>query len=408
MLVSTVKESTAPRTIEAKAQDQALVLFTSRSTGEPKGLKMTHANLASVCEVSSRIFAASTENLLVLQQSPFSFEFSFDQTSVALANASTLYIVPAWHRGDPLEISKVMVEEKVTYITATPSEYDIWLRYGASDLRRCDTWTRAYSGGEAMSYGLAREFATLKLKNLHLFNEYGPAETTILSTKIDLPYAEPGLPDPSPAGYMMPGFSVCIVDPDLNVVLLGVPGEIIIGGPCIIAGYLGRDDLAEQKFFKDTFFGTSSQVYRSGDRGRLMEDEILFCDGRLKGDTQVKVREFRVELSEIEKVLVKHASGVLAHAVVTSPGDGSDRHLIAHVVFSSEFPKEQQDSVVQSLRQTAPLPPYMKPFIITPLDDIPRTFHSKIDRKAIQTMALPVITQENEDARQSKPTPNAT
>ena len=122
-------------TNHAKAGYLAVILFTSGSTGEPKGLMMTHTNLLAYAEVSSKTFARADDHLVVLQQSPFSFDFSLDQTMAALANGGCLYVVPASKRGDPEEISNIMVEESVTYTTATPSEYDLWLRYSAETVR---------------------------------------------------------------------------------------------------------------------------------------------------------------------------------------------------------------------------------------------------------------------------------
>ncbi|EXK85226.1 hypothetical protein FOQG_10877 [Fusarium oxysporum f. sp. raphani 54005] len=380
----------------AKTGSLAVILFTSGSTGEPKGLMMTHTNLMSYAEVSSKTFSKPDENLVVLQQSPFSFDFSLDQTMAALANGGCLCIVPASKRGDPDEISKIMVREGVTYTTATPSEYDLWLRYSTSTLRQCTSWKYAFSGGEAMSHKLAREFGTLNLANLHIFNGYGPAETTILSHRIDLKYTDPELPDPLPAGYPMPGFSVCIVDEKMRPVPLGVQGEIVLGGPCIVSGYLNMPDSTKDKFLPDTFFGTSGKVYRSGDRGRLCHDGLLFCDGRLEGSNMIKLRGFRVELDEVEKTIISHSSGALSHAVVTLRGSEEGRYLAAHVVFAPEFPEHNRESIMKTLRQTLPLPPYMRPSVFQILADIPRTAHLKIDRKAIQEM--PVQVSDSHDS----------
>ena len=378
----------------AKAGYLAVILFTSGSTGEPKGLMMTHTNLLAYAEVSSKTFARADEDFVVLQQSPFSFDFSLDQTMAALTNGGCLYVVPASMRGDPDEISKIMVEESVTYTTATPSEYDLWLRYSAETLQQCTSWQYAFSGGEAMSYKLAREFGTLKLTNLHVFNGYGPAETTILSHRIDLKYTDPDLPDPLPAGYPLPGFAVCIVDDNMRPVPLGVQGEIVLGGPCIVSGYLNMPESTRDKFLPDTFFGTSGTVYRSGDRGRLCQDGLLFCDGRLEGNRMIKLRGFRVELDEVEKTIISHSAGALSHAVVTVRGADEGRYLAAHVVFAPDFPEKDREGAMRSLRQTLPLPPYMRPSAFQVLTDIPRTAHLKIDRKAIQD--IPVQTTQLE------------
>ncbi|RFN48899.1 putative polyketide synthase [Fusarium flagelliforme] len=389
---STYQDSTEINHV--KAGSLAVILFTSGSTGEPKGLMMTHTNLLSYAEVSSKTFTRADEDLVVLQQSPFTFDFSLDQTMAALTNGGYLYVVPASKRGDPDEISKVMVEESVTYTTATPSEYDLWLRYSTETLRQCNSWKYAFSGGEAMSYKLAREFGTLKLTNLHVFNGYGPAETTILSHRIDLKYADPDLPDPLPAGYPLPGFSVCIVDDKMRPVPLGVQGEIVLGGPCIVSGYLNMSESTRDKFLPDTFFGTSGTVYRSGDRGRLFLDGLLFCDGRLEGNTMIKLRGFRVELDEVEKTIVSHSAGALSHAVATVRGTEESRYLAAHVVFAPEFPEPDREGIMKSFRTTLPLPPYMRPSVFQVLPDIPRTTHLKIDRKAIQD--IPVQTTQSE------------
>ncbi|KAF5987967.1 putative polyketide synthase [Fusarium bulbicola] len=379
----------------AKVGSLAVILFTSGSTGEPKGLMMTHTNLLSYAEVSSKTFSKPDESLVVLQQSPFSFDFSLDQTVAALANGGCLCIVPASKRGDPDEISKIMVKEGVTYTTATPSEYDLWLRYSTSALRQCTSWRHAFSGGEAMSHKLAREFGTLNLKNLHVFNGYGPAETTILSHRIDLKYTDPALPDPLPAGYPMPGFSVYIVDEKMRPVPLGVQGEIVLGGPFIVSGYLNMPDSTKDKFLPDTFLGTGGRVYRSGDRGRLCHDGLLFCDGRLEGSNMIKLRGFRVELDEVEKTIISHSAGALSHAVVTLRGTEEGRYLAAHVVFAPEFPEHNREGIMKALRQALPLPPYMRPSVFQILADIPRTAHLKIDRKAIQEIPVQISTSHD-------------
>lgn len=368
----------------------AVIIFTSGSTGKPKGIVMTHANLLANAEVSSKTFATSSHDLVVLQQSPFSFDFSLDQTFAALANGGALYVVPACHRGDPIEIAKSMVNEKVTYTSGTPSEYDMWLRYGIVILRSCNSWVFAFSGGEAMSHSLACEFAALKLPHLRLFNGYGPAETTCFSTKVQLDYRQPErLTNPLPAGFMLPGYSVAIVDDRMQLLPLGVPGEIIIGGPCVVSGYLDNMDSTKDKFLPDRFFQTPWKVYRSGDRGRLLENGTLFCDGRLGNDTQIKLRGFRIELTEIENTIVRCAAGALSHAVVTVRGTEEARYLVAHVVFTSDMPEEGRGDVIRSLRQSLPLPPYMQPSAIAVLDDIPRTVHFKVDRKTVQTLPVP-------------------
>ncbi|KAH9909070.1 lovastatin nonaketide synthase [Xylariomycetidae sp. FL2044] len=398
-LVSSDKPSTRTSN-DADPDAAAVILFTSGSTGEPKGIVLTHANLLISAEASSSVFAEDTQDLVVLQQSPFSFDFSLDQTFAALANGGLLYIVPARHRGDPMEITKTMVTENVTYTSGTPSEFDMWLRYGATNLRRCSSWACAFSGGEALSRDLACDFATLGLPRLRLFNGYGPAETTMFSTKIELQYRQPEtLPNPLPAGFMLPSYSVAIVDANMSVLPLGVPGEIVIGGPCVGRGYLGNVEETEKKFLPDIIFNSPWRLYRSGDRGHLLSDGTLFCSGRLDNDTQIKLRGFRVELTEIENTIVRSAAGALSHAVVTVRGVGEGRYLAAHVVFTTDIPELERGQIMENLRYNLPLPPYMQPSVLAVLDDIPKTAHFKIDRRRVQ--AIPLPSHESEEDRMS-------
>ncbi|KGO39265.1 Acyl transferase/acyl hydrolase/lysophospholipase [Penicillium expansum] len=373
----------------AEPDSDAVILFTSGSTGEPKGIRLSHRNLLVSAQGSSRTFEHSKEDsFVVLQQSPFSFDLALDQIFAAVAHGGSLYVVPTEHRGDPTEITKAMLMEGVAYTVSTPSEYDMWLRYGFDNLQKCTKWTHAFSGGEFMKHSLARKFATLFLPQLRVFNGYGPAETTMFSTRGELDYASDSLPDPLPAGYMFPEYSVCIVDPNGRPVPLGVPGEIVIGGPGVAAGYLDMPAVTRDKFVADTYFGTAYKVYRSGDRGRLLPGGLLHCDGRLDGDSQVKLRGFRIELAEIEKVLMACASGALSHAVVTLRGEGEDKYLAAHLVFAARYAEGDRIKTLNSLKKSFPLPSYMRPSVFAILEDIPKTLHGKIDRKTIQTLPI--------------------
>ncbi len=380
-----------PEAIETLAEPDrnAVILFTSGSTGEPKGILLSHRNLLVSTQGSRRTFEHGKEDaFVVLQQSPFSFDLALDQIFAAVAYGGCLYVVPDEHRGDPMEITKAMLMEGVAYTASTPSEYDMWLRYGFENLQKCTKWTHAFSGGEFMKRSLARKFATLSLPQLHVVNGYGPAETTMFSTRGELDYTCDSLPDFLPAGYMFPEYSVCIVGPDSRPVPLGVPGEIVIGGPGVAAGYLDMPVMTRDKFVADTYFGTANKVYRSGDRGRLLPGGLLHCDGRLDGDSQVKLRGFRIELAEIEKALITCASGALSHAVVTMRGEGEHKYLAAHLVFAAGYAEGDRIKTLTSLKQNVPLPSYMRPSVFSILEDIPTTAHGKIDRKTIQTLPI--------------------
>ncbi|KAJ6021109.1 lovastatin nonaketide synthase, partial [Penicillium herquei] len=388
-----VSEMKTPEKIEksrnvAERDAPAVLLFTSGTTGEPKGVILRNENLIANAEASSLIYSVGPDSI-VLQQTAFSFDFSLDQVLAALTNGGCLYVVPSRSRGDPIAISQIMLEQKITYASSTPSEFDLWLRYASQPLSQCHSWKFAVLAGESMSRNLALEFHALKLPQLRVFNGFGPTEGTCIAAKIELDSQFPG--DPVPDGFMMPGYTCAIVDEYLQPVPAGVSGEILLGGPCVASGYLNNPDGTREKFIPDSFFGTSTSMYRTGDRGRLLADGKLYCEGRLAGDTQIKLRGFRIELGEVERAIVKHSDGAISQAIVTLRGIGEESYLAAHVVFALDLPVEVRERTIQVIRRSLPLPSYMRPSAIIPIDDIPRTAHLKIDRRAIQELPIEQI-----------------
>ena len=381
---------------QVQAEDIAVVLFTSGSTGVPKGMKMTHANMAMCTEAIFRVFQKTEDPLVVLQQSPFSFDLSLCEMVVALGNGGTLVVVPSRTRGDPVEVTKLMADEQVTLTIGTPSEYMTWLQYGAENVKKCTSWTYAINGGEVVRSSHVQAFVGTGLPKLQPYNCYGPAEATMITSFFPMKQSLSKRLDPVPVGLSFDGYTYCIVDSKMNPVPLGVPGEIIIGGPAIVAGYLNNDELTNSKFIRDPHHGSAGKVYRSGDRGRLSEDGTLVVEGRMDGDDQIKIRGFRVELPEIERALVKQGAGAISGAIVSLRGEGEDSFLAAHVVLSPEHQSSDRSAVLKSLRRTS-LPPYMKPSVFSVVEEIPKTSHSKVDRKAAMKLPLQAMTESEED-----------
>ncbi|PVH70207.1 putative hybrid PKS-NRPS enzyme [Cadophora sp. DSE1049] len=390
----------------AKSSSPAAILFTSGSTGIPKGIVIHHSSLRNQMESYSRAWGIADAVGIVLQQSAFSFDFSLDQIFSALANGGGLYIVPASKRGDPMEIAMIMASQGITYTSATPSEYLMWTRYGSSYLSLCSQWRMAFAGGEPLTEVLVQDIKHLQLPGLRFFNNYGPAEITIASTKIEVPYntREPG--DPLPAGFMLPNYSVYILDQDQKPVPLGFPGEIVIGGCGIAAGYLDGEDLTKEKFILDTFAILNSsfvsngwtRMYRTGDRGRLLSNGALTCEGRIDGDTQIKLRGFRIEVEEIESTMLRVADGILTSAAVTLRGEDEGRFLVAHVEFSPSYTRTAREAFLHRIPSLLPLPDYMIPTLIIPIDHLPLSNHFKVDRAALRKLPLPAATKAIETA----------
>ncbi|KGO47793.1 Acyl transferase/acyl hydrolase/lysophospholipase [Penicillium expansum] len=381
----------------AKPESRAVILFTSGTTGRPKGVVLTHANLRAQCEGYSRMVNLPSMVSVVLQQTIYNFDISLDQIFAALAEGGCLYIVPAEKRGDPQAITEIMAEEGVTYTVATPSEYETWFRYAPENLANCMSWGYAFGGGEHLHKGLIDEFAKLaawQIPGLRLFNNYGPTEASLAITKGEVEHSSPNLEDHVPAGWIIPNYAVAVVDDKLNPVPFETSGEIVAGGPGIAPGYLEQIHLTHEKFIPGDRIhllatASSNIWYRTGDRGRLRQDGALYVDGRILGDSQVKIRGFRVELQEIEAVILKASKGALSHAIVSARGSGEDRFLAAHVVFTSDYPQHRREVILQHLESKLPLPSYMQPTVFVPLARIPVTNNFKLHRDAIQELPLP-------------------
>lgn len=388
----------------AEPDEPAYIIFTSGSTGEAKGIVVTHTNLRANLEGFHRAWNIENLGNVMLQQAAFSFDASLLQIYAALTTGGCLLVVPADARGDPQEVTRLMAEHGVTMTQATPSEYDMWFRFAPENVRRCTSWKAAWFGGERASPGVLDGFrnACKILPNLNVFTSYGPTECTISAMKGEADVRDPELTVPVP-GRLLPNYAAYIVDSNMQLVPVGVPGEIVLGGAGVGRNkYLNRPDLTEQAFQLNVFAknqdkNNESRMYRTGDYGRLSMDGLLAIEGRISGDTQVKLRGFRIELAEIERVMIKEAGGLLTHAVVTLRGDNDqEAFLAAHVVLESKS-KPQSAEVIRNLRARLPLriPQYMCPAIIVALDDVPLTAHAKVDRKALQEMALPNLEQSS-------------
>lgn len=374
----------------------ALILYTSGSTGLPKLITLKHHNIKNAIEAYIKQFDLGAET--VLQQSAMSFDFSVEQIFTAICNGGMLYVVPQHQRGDPVEITKLIVEENITVTGATPSEYSSWFRHGSCEALRQSKWKLAESGGEQFSHRLAAEFSALDVAGLRVLNIYGPTETSISCTKGEVLYKElSGMLDTSshiPAGRPVANCSVYIVDKQLQLLPSGIPGEILIGGAGVALGYSNLPELTRSCFLhnpwatKDEEMRGWATVYRSGDRGVLNADGTLTVLGRIDQDTQVKLRGIRIELEDVASAILAFGKHVLTHAVATVRGKSS-QVLIAHVVFHNRLDAAEERAYLQDLQSNLALPQYMRPSRIIAINSMPLTVHGKVDRRAIEALSIP-------------------
>ena len=391
----------------AQSDSPAVIQFTSGSTGVPKGIVLLHSNIQNWTEGSSKAWNLGPE--MVLQHSAYTFDLSLDQMLLALTHGGTLYVATKEERESPAEMAKIIHDQAITYTMATPSEYSTWIQYGADHLKAATKWTSIWSGGEALTKSLVRDFKSLGKPDLRLYNAWGPSEVTFSCTKAEIDWRKASDGDDiiMPIGKPLPNYSVQIVDRDLEPVPAGVSGEVLVGGAGVTQGYLNNEELTKASFIQDKRLTPEyakrnwTRLYRTGDQGYLRADGTLVFQKRIGGDTQIKLRGIRIELGDIESSIIKASDDNIIKCVATARGD--PKFLMAHVQFAPDYPKHDQKRYADELLSRLPVPHYMRPAAIIPLAAFPLNGHNKTDRRAVAE--LPLQEDSDDESTNEKWTP---
>ncbi|KAF2969820.1 hypothetical protein GQX73_g3786 [Xylaria multiplex] len=385
--------------ILAEENAPAMILYTSGTTGVPKGVVLRHDSLKHEFDHCAAVYNLS-EHDVVLQQSAWSFDLSVTQLFLALGVGARLVIVPSHLRADPRVMMRYISENGITITYATPTEYKSWLRLEYRDVSPVLSWRLALLGGEKVTEGVLHLFRQGGYPNLRLFNIYGPTETTCGSTKTELLYKNPSGSTVIPVGRASANECFYILDQEKrNLLPCGQVGEIAIGGVGVAMGYLNKDDLTQASFLHDPYASEEyiqrgwTTMYLTGDMGYLQADGSLVLKGRISGDTQVKCNGIRIELADIEQTIIGAANGILSNAVACirhSTGDTTFSYIVVYVVFSSsETSDTDKNYFVQNLFKDISLPQAILPAAIVPICSLPRTLTGKVDRRAIASLPIP-------------------
>lgn len=362
---------------EGTPQDLAYILFTSGSTGVPKGVPISHANADAYVRGQLELEDEHEKwpGARYVQFCELSFDPSVHDMFVCWANGGCLYIPETV---DPVYNAGFIKTHEITHWNSVPSVAGFMgqlrkLRPGVFPSLRVSVF-----GGEPLSSSLALAWMRAA-PNSRLRNIYGPTETTVSCTSFEI--TAEFLDDPRqvsiPVGWAVPGMELVIVDADLEPVAAGQTGELLIGGPQLATGYLLPSEAGNSRFVEATFPGRRARRwYRSADAARESMRHGIVFQGRL--DTQVKIRGNRIELEEVEHV-VEACSHAALCAVIPWPLNevGSAIGLTAFVT----NPRVDIERILQACRLH--LPAYAVPERIVVVDTLPLNVNGKIDRKVL-------------------------
>ncbi len=346
--------------------DLAYILYTSGSTGQPKGVEIQHRSLMNFLWSMKRR-PGCTRGDTVLSVTTLSFDIAGLELYLPLLVGGRVEIVGRAVATDGHRLRGTLERVQPTIMQATPATWRLLLEAGWSG----SPSLTAFCGGEALPQDLA---IALRDRTKALWNMYGPTETTIWSTVERISSDSPEIT----IGRPIANTDVYVLDPYLQPVPVGVAGEIYIGGDGVARGYHGRADLTADRFIPHPFSPhPEARLYRTGDLGRYRTDGRIVHLGRI--DHQVKIRGFRIELGEIEAILSRHPK--IKQTVVTARDDQHGlKQLAAYLVL-----QEGQDAGAEELRSflRAVLPEYMVPSFFVFLEAFPLTANKKIDVRAL-------------------------
>lgn len=367
-------------------ESAAYVLFTSGSTGQPKGVEMPHRALANLVQWQNSV--ASGDVGVTLQYAPLSFDVSFQEIFSTLCAGGTLRLVAEETRRDMPALLRLIHEEGVERVLLPY----IALQQLAAAAEALGIFPAALrviisSGEQLRVTDEIRRLCSARADVL-LENQYGPTETHVVTrhTMTGLPAAFPDLP---PIGTAIDGVRVHVLDSRLRPVPTGVTGELYVGGICLAHGYLDRETLTRERFVEIAH----ERLYRTGDLGFVLPDGTTVCAGR--SDTQVKIRGFRVETAEVElaiRELSTRYPGIEEAAVIARIRKGSGEAEL--VAFLTGDPSTTDIGTIRgALRER--LPEYMIPSHIRWLAALPSTPSGKRDDAALR--AVPVDVTASQD-----------
>jgi len=364
--------------VTVAGDDLVYILYTSGSTGMPKGVQIAQHNLVNfLYSMQKQPGLTPADKLLAV--TTISFDIAGLELFLPLLTGAEIILADAATAKDGRALLDIIKNQSATVMQATPYTWRIMLEAGWSK----ETAIKAICGGEALPAELAERILTCASS---LWNVYGPTETTIWSTVKEIKAAEK-----ISIGRPIDNTSIYILDKFLRPLGVGIPGEIYIGGDGVAKGYLNRAELTAEKFVADPFTKIpGAKMYNTGDLGRFMPDGEIECLGRV--DAQVKIRGYRIETGEIEYNLVNNTN-VKEAVVLARPDNFGIDKLVAFVVVNKDSASQDEAAQVQNWKEILrnSVPDYMVPDNFVVLDEMPLTPNGKVDKKVLAKHGISTV-----------------
>ncbi|MGD0003923.1 MAG: D-alanine--poly(phosphoribitol) ligase subunit DltA [Anaerolineaceae bacterium] len=351
------------------------ILFTSGSTGEPKGVVITYGCLESFIDwmVSEHDLEGHANTFL--NQAPFSFDLSVMDLYLSLVCGGTLFSITKEDINEPRQLYQSLSYSNVSIWVSTPSFARMCLIEPTFSERMLPNLRIFLFCGEILAPEVAAELLK-RFPGAEVWNTYGPTETTVATTSVRIDQQTLADYSPLPVGYPKPDCRIYVFGSDGNQVSGGERGEIVIAGPNVSPGYVNRPELTRRAFFEIE----GQPAYRTGDLGHF-DDGLVFFDGRM--DSQIKLHGYRIEIGDIEANL-RICNNIQDVAVLPAAKDGLPDYLAAFVILNERQAGTDYDITRQVKKELSQrLPAYMVPRRFIFLSQFPMTANGKVDRRKL-------------------------